>query len=249
MPIDLTLLLDTSGSTEGTIIERLKQGVRDTARLLERDDRLRVIAVHHVLKEVIPFQPPDEPLPIERLSAEGGTALYDGLAAAMMRRSTSGRRHVVIAYTDGDDASSITTPAQASEVALNADGVVYIVVQVPDEWRVPPAAGIRPARGGIDPVGSAIVRADDHRRGSADDTFPNEAILRQIGERTGGRVFVPERGGSIAKTFAEILDDYRRGYLLHYVPRGVARDGWHEISVRLTRPGNFEIRARKGWGG
>jgi hypothetical protein len=29
----------------------------------------------------------------------------------------------------------------------------------------------------------------------------------------------------------------------------VPREGWHDIVVRVKKPGAYEVRARRGWGG
>lgn len=246
MPLDLTLLLDASGSTEGLLIDRLKQSVVDTVQLLRPDDRVRVIAVQHVLREVVPLQPAHEPVPIDRLTAEGGTALYDGLAAVMMRPAVTGRRQLIVAYTDGDDASSITAPSQALDIALRADAVVHVVVPV--EGHRSRAAAAPPAASALEPAGDGR-RARVHESDAGGGVFPNEPVLRAVAGRTGGRVFVIDLEDSISDAFRDVLADYRTGYLLRYSPQGVPREGWHAIVVRTTRPGDYEIRARRGWGG
>lgn len=243
IPIDVTLLLDTSVSTDGRLLDRLKQGVRDTARLLRADDRIRVVAVQHVVNEIVPLQPAQGPLPVDRLAAQGGTALYDGLVAAMMRPSVSGRRQLLVAYTDGDDASSITTAAAALDVALRADAVLHVVVPVENAGSAAPER-----RGGelLRTPGGRVVEIVDRR--AAGEAFPNESTLRDVADRTGGRVFVIGFDDSIGEAFREVLDDYRRSYLLRYSPQGVPREGWHDIVVRVRKPGTYDVRARKGWG-
>lgn len=64
--------------------------------------------------------------------------------------------------------------------------------------------------------------------------------------RTGGSLHHLSAGED---AFKRILDEYRHTYLLRYSPRGVDRGGWHEIDVKVTRPGSFNIRARKGYEG
>lgn len=245
IPLDLTLLLDASGSTEGRVLDRLKQGVLDTVQSLHRDDRLRVLSVQHVIREVVPLQQAGEPIPIERLSPQGGTALHDGLAAVMMRLTTPGRRQLVVAYTDGDDASSITSPAQVLDIALRADAVVHVVVPL-ENYRARPSSPAAP-RVDADAASQARTRADvlGAIEGGA---FPGEATLQAIASRTGGRVFVIDLDDSISDAFRDVLADYRTGYLLRYMPQGVPREGWHEITVRVKKPGSYEVRARKGWG-
>ena len=215
VPLDLTLLIDTSGSTQGGLLDRLKTAVRDTAGVLRADDRVRVLAIQHVIREIVALQGAHEPVPVDRLIAQGGTALYDGLAAVMMRPAVTARRQLVVAYTDGEDVSSITTAAEVQEIALRADAVVHFVVP----------------------------------REAAGATAPVDATVQTIAEHTGGRIFPIASQDSISDAFRRVLDDYRTSYLLQYVPQGVARDGWHDIVVRLKRPGQFEVRARRGWGG
>ena len=128
LPIDVTLLLDASGSVEGARLERLKAGVVETAQLLNAADRLRLIAVQHALRQVFPFQAGASLPSVGRLGAAGGTALFDGLTAAMMRRSELDRRHLIIGYTDGlDTISSLDYPTVLA-TAGRADAVVHLVI-------------------------------------------------------------------------------------------------------------------------
>ena len=249
VPLDLTLLLDTSGSTEGVLLDRLKQAVLDTVGLLRPDDRLRVLAIQHVIKEIVPLQSAAAPLPIDRLSAEGGTALYDGLAAVLMRPAVTGRRQLVVAYTDGDDASSITSPSLVLEIALRADAVVHVVVPVEGPRGRPAAAPAPPI--GAAPEKQARGRLSALESAGAGDSgaFPNEPALQAVTARTGGRVFVIDLNDSISDAFKDVLADYRTSYLLQYIPQGVPPEGWHEIVVRVKKTGAYEVRARRGWGG
>jgi len=51
------------------------------------------------------------------------------------------------------------------------------------------------------------------------------------------------------KAFQEILADFRSSYVLQYTPTGVPAQGWHEIKVKVQRPGSFTVRARRGYQG
>ena len=73
------------------------------------------------------------------------------------------------------------------------------------------------------------------------------AALDDLVSPTTGKVFTFEAGQSVARQFRRVVDDYRAGYVLQYVPEGVPPAGWHEISVTVTRPGKYDIRARKGY--
>jgi VWFA-related protein len=74
------------------------------------------------------------------------------------------------------------------------------------------------------------------------------SVLPRLAETTGG-VFVNETSlDRVAARFGQILDSFRRRYLVSYTPTGVPREGWHTLSVRVK--GGGEIRARSGyWSG
>src|SRR5204863_8198887 len=62
VPLDLTLLLDLSSSVDGPLLQRLKVAVGDTAALLRDDDRIRLVAISQLLREVFGFRPRGAPL-------------------------------------------------------------------------------------------------------------------------------------------------------------------------------------------
>ena len=45
------------------------------------------------------------------------------------------------------------------------------------------------------------------------------------------------------------IEDFRASYVLQYSAAGVAEDGWHELSLTVTKRSGLEIRARKGYMG
>ena len=83
IPIDVTLLLDLSSSVDGPMLQRLKTAVADTAALLRSDDRIRLVAISQVLREVFPLMPKSGTMPLDSLRAEGATSLYDGRVLAV----------------------------------------------------------------------------------------------------------------------------------------------------------------------
>lgn len=234
VPIDLTLLLDTSGSVEGRRLDRLKTGVRDTAQWLRADDRWRVISVEHVFREVVPLQPAGKPTAIDALQAGGGTALFDAVVAGLIQPVVPGRRQMLVVYTDGDDASSITTAAAMLDVARLSDAEVHVVV--PIEHAAKQLEGS---------TGSAVPVIGD-----SGGLFPNEDTFTELTARTGGRLFIVDYEDSVGSAFKQIISEYRTSYVLQYTPTGVTREGWHELTVRVKRPGRLQVIARKGyWGG
>ena len=73
-------------------------------------------------------------------------------------------------------------------------------------------------------------------------------FLEELSELTGGRLHEVGRNEDLSKTFRAILDEFRHRYLVTYTPRGVAKDGWHKLEVRVNRPG-ARVKARPGYQG
>jgi Ca-activated chloride channel family protein len=73
-------------------------------------------------------------------------------------------------------------------------------------------------------------------------------VLPELATLTGG-TFVKESSlERVAKRFAEILDSFRRRYLISFTPTGVPGEGWHTLTVRVK--GGGDVKARTGyWSG
>jgi VWFA-related protein len=71
-------------------------------------------------------------------------------------------------------------------------------------------------------------------------------FLREITSLTGGRMFEIEKTANLSATFLGILDEFRHRYLVSYTPKGVAKDGWHKLDVRLKNR-RATIKARPGY--
>jgi VWFA-related protein len=257
VPLDLTLLLDLSSSVDGRTLDRLKAAVRDTTALLRPDDRFRLIAISQVLNEIVPLQPPGDRLPLELLTAQGATSLYDGLAAAMMRPTDPGRRQLVLAFSDGHDSTSIIDDRIAQQIARLTDTVVDIVVPVGPNApaTVDPNVVSSQVRGGQRPTAPVVTgtpeelaaRAQALKPWARQETVP--AVLPALVAPTAGQVFTFTADESISSVFKRTLDDFRAAYVLQYVPQGVAREGWHDVAVAVTKAGKYDVRARKGYSG
>ena len=176
IPLDVTLVLDVSSSVDGVMLARLKAGVLDVARAMRPEERLRLLAVQHYLREIVPLRSASAPPGLDQLNADGATSLYDGLAAALMTSSpVAGRRQLTIAFTDGGDTASILGAPVAADIAGRAGSVIYAVVPV-DHASDPPTKG----RGltADDPFAPFNLNAIHIPRDTNNALFPGEAALR-----------------------------------------------------------------------
>jgi VWFA-related protein len=71
-------------------------------------------------------------------------------------------------------------------------------------------------------------------------------FLRDLTSFSGGRLFELEKTANLSATFLSILEEFRQRYLVSYTPRGVSRDGWHRLEVRLKGK-RATIKARPGY--
>ena len=63
--------------------------------------------------------------------------------------------------------------------------------------------------------------------------LPDNPFLRDLTKFTGGSLFEDESTENLSHVFVSILEEFRRRYLLTYIPRSVSTSGWHTIKVRV----------------
>jgi len=222
LPVDVTLVLDTSGSVRGRL-DRLKADIQEIADGLQSNDRVRLMAFSSTVADVFGLQPGGSHLPLERLKPGGGTAFYNALAAALMAVPDTDRPHLIFGFTDGLDNVSFLDATRVVSLAGRANAALYLsLVPAPPERRV----SLTPYAGG-----------------------PNRRLLREAAARTGGALLDSTSTVRLSDVFGEVLKEFRTSYMLRYSPTGVPRTGWHDIVVKITRPGTYDIRARKGYEG
>ncbi|HEX4468751.1 MAG TPA: VWA domain-containing protein, partial [Gemmatimonadaceae bacterium] len=82
-PVDVTLVLDVSGSVQGRALDQLRADVTTIARSLQPDDRVRLITFGENVNDVFGFQPGGAQLSLDGITSGGATSLY----AALERRT------------------------------------------------------------------------------------------------------------------------------------------------------------------
>src|ERR1700722_6150014 len=220
LPIELGLLIDTSGSVRGrfdfeqdaaaTFLQntvrpnfdkafvggfnghsQMMQDFTDNASLL-------AAAVHH-------------------LHDGGGTALYDAIYRAchdhlIKDHEDRPSRRAIVVVSDGEDNQSEISEAQAIETAQRAEVIIYAI--------------------STDDSG-LILRGDK--------------VLQRIAEATGGRAFFPYKSKDIKNSFAAIEDELRSQYIISYHPADFEADGrYRPIEITSFKKDTL-VRARKGY--
>jgi VWFA-related protein len=91
--------------------------------------------------------------------------------------------------------------------------------------------------------GSELVAHVVYTRRSGSDP----GFLRELAATTGGEEWRADRG-ELQAVLLRALDEFRSRYTLRYERQGVRRAAWHELEIRVRRPG-VKLRARSGYVG
>jgi len=71
-------------------------------------------------------------------------------------------------------------------------------------------------------------------------------FVKELSEQTGGKSLEIAGTTDLQKTFLDILDEFRRRYVLSFTPRGVSSTGWHRLQVKV-KGRRATIVARQGY--
>jgi Ca-activated chloride channel homolog len=76
--------------------------------------------------------------------------------------------------------------------------------------------------------------------------LPDQTFIRDLSKFTGGSLIQIESTRNLDAIFLRILEEFRQRYLLTYLPRGVSKDGWHQLKIQVK--GRIAtIKARPGY--
>ncbi|WP_341531203.1 VWA domain-containing protein [Nostoc sp. UHCC 0302] len=108
-PINLCLILDHSGSMNGRALENVKKAATRLVDKLKNGDRLSIVAFDHRAKVLVPNQTIEDPehikQQINRLTADGGTAIDEGLRLGIEELAKGKKDTISQAFllTDGEN--------------------------------------------------------------------------------------------------------------------------------------------------
>jgi hypothetical protein len=227
VPIDVTLFVDNSGSTFSEH-GQFEKDIRGIAALLRPLDRLRVVAFALDVRVILDWTGPGAPIAVPPLS-RAFSPVYDGVFLSMLHRPDPGRRHLIVAMTDGLDTGGVVRPDTIDALANRTDGVMHVL-------RVVSGGGAGPSRGALS-------------AGAINEDQDGPARLKRAAEFTGGVAHEPLFRLNAVEYFKKAFDDFRTSYILRYTPVGVPLNGLRPIKVEVPGRGRLEIRHRQGYFG
>ena len=226
LPLRLVFLFDTSTSIRSRIEFEKRAAAQFFRQILRPGDSAAIISVGNDPVLETSFTSDYERLlnALDRLKAEGATALYAAMAeAAKILRAQEGRR-VMVVLSDGTDTVSGIPLAQALKEVQQSDIVIYGVH----------STGVAPS-----------VNIQD---------LGGEFVLKAMSEDTGGKAFFPpiyddpkKEAKDLDEIYRRIAAEVRAQYVLTYYSKNEARSkAFRQIRVEVKRPG-LQVRARRGY--
>jgi len=218
VPLNIMLVLDTSGSMHGDRLTDLMGASRRLVEALKPVDAAALMTFNEPAELIVPMGHDRAALlaAIDRLKAEGATSLYDGLFLALqMRPETTEARSVALVFSDGRDTASWLSKASLTEAIRRSGMVTHIVELMP------------PQSGGVAPTGVS-------------------GVLSDLADAGGGRRWSAASSRDLRELFVRVLEELRSRYLLTYSPSGVPGAGWHDVKVTL-KGARGDVIARPGY--
>jgi VWFA-related protein len=229
LPLELGLLIDTSGSEANMIAAEQQAASQFFHRVLQKDDRAFVVAFDVTAVLLAGWQSDVDLLDhaIRRATAGvggnrfkpgqfprfgGGTHLFDAIQFACRDKmaAESGRKALII-LTDASDHGSLITTEQAVEAAQRANTLIQVLV--------------------------VYQRKRD----------ANFGVAKKLAEETGGHAIDVDNQKRLQGAFDEISEELRTEYSLGYYPTNSKPDGtFRRLRLEMTNKG-YKALTRTGY--
>jgi len=276
VPVSLGIALDTSGSMAGEKMDAARAAIRRFVNdLLDRNDELFLyrFSNYPVLVQGWTRDRRDLLEPLDRLNANGATAMYDAVARAIpLAQQGQNRKKALVIISDGNDTSSRTeirdlkAQIRQSEVLVYAVGIdgdgeqtvrrapvsppprVPIPIPLPFPGAPRGGAGRFPPSTPAPPVGGG--NGGSGGSGGAQwrglDDRVNVSALRDMTDDSGGRTEIIRSPRDLDPATAGIADELSKQYYLGYPSPGTKDGRWHSIRVEVKNR-SYRVRARRGY--
>lgn len=228
VPIDVTLVVDASASVEGALLRAIVSAAEQIRTRLRDDDRLAILEFSERVRERLGLTTAGAAAAVDLGPAAGWTSINDAIATAVAMPPPTDRRQMAIVFTDGFDTMSFLDEAAVVDIARRSRTAVFIVAAAASPTAVPKRFFDELAR-----VTGGLV----------------EIVPPWETTHTGNRISMRRNTyeNFLDESFVRAFEAFRTSYVLRYSPDGVAPDGWHDVTVRVTRRGRHDVRSRTGY--
>jgi Ca-activated chloride channel family protein len=216
VPLNLTMVLDTSGSMQGEPLKDLIDASNALVKSLRDEDAAALMTFSEAVHFRVPMTRDRARLlkSLTGLVAAGQTSLNDAafLATQLRPIEAEDARSVLLVFSDGYDSSSWLKADQLIEATRRSRMLTHVV----------------------ELAGRAVSLSR-----------PRD-VLSELASAGGGRRWRASSSRDLRELFGNVLNELRARYLLTYTPKGVAREGWHDVKV-ILKGARGDVTARPGY--
>jgi len=209
VPVSIGVIFDMSGSMADKI-QKSRNAAVQFFRTSNPQDEFFLVDFNDQAQLITPFTDNVDELQNQLMytSAHGMTALYDGVYLGLSQmRTAHHERKALLILSDGGDNHSRYTETDIRRFVQESDVQIYAI-------------------GLFDPGG-----------GPTPEEQHGPALLADLTQMTGGRMFVVQNLSELPDIATKISMELRNQYVLGYIPSNRRHDGkWRKIKVKLRPP-------------
>ncbi len=230
VPLDLTIMLDTSASMTDKIAF-VRQAAINFVHTLRPGDRAEILGFSDQARVLAPFtgDVPDLEAAINSTTPHGSTALYTTLyigiedLARLAKEQRDVRRQAIVVLTDGEDTSSLLSFDDLMDAAKRTGVAVYTI---------------------------SVVSPFDPRKldeGATRFITESDFALKSLAQETGARSFFPRELKDLNGVYQQIAEELGSQYSIGYVPAEHNDGAFHRLFVRVLHHADARPRTRSGY--
>jgi len=216
-PLDIALMIDTSGSEYMDLKFEAQAAERFIAQIIHPGDSLGFFKFDEDVTQIGGFTDNVKELQsdVRRMTPGSGTSLYDAivLGSRALERRPEDRRRAIVLVTDAGETTSVSKFPDARRAAIASGALLY----------------------------SVIVRAVKNENGR---NTAGEHALITITDSTGGALYFLDDVRQVPGMFSRIDRELRTQYLLGYYPHPSPPRG-SDRHVLLTVKGGYTVHYKK----
>lgn len=261
-PLSIAVLLDTSGSTEGKALERIKNAAKNFIELLNTTDQCLISTFDSQVNILSDFTSDKKELKkaIDKVqtASKDGTVLFQAISDLSQKSFPTARnRKVIVLLSDGKDFGSAVKKEHLIEQLEESDILIYSIfyqtgegfenLTVDEKGKVAegktkkkkekkPKTPKKP-RGYVVGIPPQIDIIPQEEIKYSEKTLDISAVdfLRELSDTTAGRFYL-SNAPDLDKIFKQIAGELRQQYRLGYYSKDSAPNiSIHEIIVKVGR--------------
>jgi VWFA-related protein len=247
-PLNIALLIDTSGSTED-VSKKIKNAAKELINLLNPNDRCLLATFDNQVKILSPFTSDHKKLTksLDKIRSAnlGGTLMYRAVEQISLNSFADAEgRKVIVLLTDGKDFGSPVTKEDLLAQFEESDILIYTVFYRTGTPPVDPVSGkpkktkkSRKKKNVIIPTGPIYVptEAEMVLRERTDEAEAVD-VLKKMSDATAGRFYLSDTQ-NLNGVFKKVAGELREQYRLGFNSKDAANDtATHDIIIKVARP-------------